>query len=454
MPTLTQIRRRMLELEAGALGRVVPVTALATGSLTSNVLRFGAKNQTFSEKWIVRPEAADVADRVRLSLNFTPSTGVITHAGANYADTTATNEEAEILEHQPYMFDLAICKGMQRVRRRYRGLLPTFPGEWYSLHDLDWIRQPSDVLGVAYRGSPVMSRNSYFEDWSAYDASAVLTPDAWVLAGSGGTMARSTTGVRRGKYSVALTRSGTNLTLTNTVGILWNGVSDDSLRGKAVTGYALAQSSVATQVRITVSDGITSTSSSYHTGGGAVEELSVSHTVSSTATTLTIAVEVNGDNTVCYVDTCALVYGSLTDAVRRDDYQEELLDVSALPFDQGGGALRVKLPQRSFGGQYIITAGRPYAAFPEARIWADQADADSSDAPLDHVAYAALAALYEALRDAENLSPDLRGLYEAKRASWEAKASRLLTDYRYESKQNGVSNAVPMWRTLMPAARR
>jgi hypothetical protein len=431
----------MYELDDGAIGRVVPVTSLTTTSLTANVLRVGGVgNQKYSQKWIIRPEASNTADRVRYSTDFVPSTGVISHAGANYADTTATDEEAEIAEFEPMLFDSAVQKALQRVRRDYRCIIPTRPGvEWYGLSDFDWIEKPGDIKGVKYVPSPVLTRNRGMRDWSLYSSAAALLPDFWTLNGSGATLARSTTGNRRDRYTAALTRVGADCYLEQTVGLLWNGVGEESLRGETVGAACVVQASAASRAYVSITDGITETTSDAHTGGSTPEELSVSHTVSTTATTLAVRLHVKTGNTTAYFDEGYAFRGTLSDAIRRDAYAGQILPYDDSWIDQTGpGELRIRLPQRGYGGQYVLHAPRPYSPFPEARVWADSHDADATDAPTDLVAMLALANLYEGLASSRQFSEKERSFYQFKKEQWEKRAQPVLASHLYENAEHGV----------------
>ena len=88
--SLKEIRREMLARNqalglkfnlASATTTTAVVTALAAGGFTQG---------RFFGRFLVRAEAATAAgaDRVRRVTDFTASSGTLTHAGANYTDTT------------------------------------------------------------------------------------------------------------------------------------------------------------------------------------------------------------------------------------------------------------------------------------------------------------------------------------------------------------------------------
>ena len=92
MSTLLQYRQRALSLDP-SLGQVETITGLATTSVTCASLAYGTVGaRKFSERWLLRPTAAlsgggVAVDRLRFSSDYVSSTGAISHAGTNYADT-------------------------------------------------------------------------------------------------------------------------------------------------------------------------------------------------------------------------------------------------------------------------------------------------------------------------------------------------------------------------------
>ena len=434
MPTLKAFRQEMHVRSRHATGRTLEtptsitattlvVASLATGTVTAG--KYGAK-------WVLRPDAALSAgvavDRVRLTTEtgFASATGTLTHAGTNYTDTTPGTESVELTEYEPYLYDDAVQVTLQSLTRSHRYEMPTRQAATrYWLDALTWVSNPRDIQRVTVKHTPVLSRNRHFEQWNGVSTAGALTADGWTLAGAAATYARSTTQVFSGQYSAAITRAGTDATLTQTVGLLETGIigSSGSLRSNQVTGVAVVWSAVASQVRVQISDGITTTSSSYHTGGSGWEEISTANTtISATATNLTVAVSVEGSNTVCYVDDCYLVWGPINDSVRRDDYGEEEITVG---YQQGTVPLAMITPQYAFGSQLILYSMRPYNGFDPTRLTGGLADADSQDAPLTTVALGALWRLYDGL--AETV-PELRPTAARWRAEYEALAAPHLDD--------------------------
>ena len=292
MPTLREIRAEMVTREA-ELGRVADVASLTTTTAVVTALATGTVSAgKYSEKWLLRPSTANVADRVRVSSTFASATGTLTHAGTNYADTTATSEQIEILEHEPYLFDQAIQRALGTTRRVFAYEMPSRPGlDRYSLADQSWITDAGDVARVYRRGSPLLTRNRHFEHWNAYSSGA-LVPDDWTLAGSGATFARSTTTRGRTPYALGVTRSGTNATVTQAYDVVLHGVSSQDIRSETVTGVLVGRSGAGSSLTVTVrsldaaGNVLSSNASDAHDGDDDWQELSVEHTVHAAAETL------------------------------------------------------------------------------------------------------------------------------------------------------------------------
>lgn len=166
---------------------------------------------------------------------------------------------------------------------------------------------PSSLITAAQGKSIVGTRdvalNGSLEDWAAGGAAA---PDDWVLSGAGAAVARTGAAMAdtftfgAGPYAAKLTRAGADVRLTQTVIGTSDWAANESIEADKFSVGFFAKSSIANHIRITVSDGATTTSSSYHTGGGTTEYLTVTHTISSSATKLEVYVEVNSSNGDAY----------------------------------------------------------------------------------------------------------------------------------------------------------
>ena len=385
----------MYPREQGVVGRTEAIATLPVGGLTMTVAALATGTVTaskFINTWLVRADAA-AAERIRMCSNFASATGTLTHAGTAYTDLTATDESVEIVEHEPYLLDNAVNEALHLLRRIDRTVIPTRNGyNRYSLYDLTWLSDPADIARVVYRPSPVLTNNRYMEKWSGIGATTV---DGFTLAGAGATIARNSSTVERDQYSCALTRAGTNATLSQTLRLL--GIdTEDSLRGEVVTAVLRVWASVASRVRVQFYDGVNAaTSSAFHTGDSTWQTLSAEVTVPSTATELTARASLETDDTTVYIDQLYLMHGTLGDGVERDNYSEQA--ITGFKVLQGEGPalillLRSALPAHA---QLIVETRRPW--LPVGTNLA--ADGDSVDAPLLDAAEIAVYKLFDALAE-------------------------------------------------------
>jgi hypothetical protein len=159
------------------------------------------------------------------------------------------------------------------------------------------------VVTVAQGGSLAGTNfipNDCFLVWSLGDA---LAPDFTVLSGAGAAVARCGNGlgdattVGYGDFCARLTYGAALARLT------WSCIPAadfgraTGLRGRRVSAGVRVRSSTAGIARITISDGILSTSSAFHSGGGGSEWLSVVHLMSGAATELSVHCELLGAGT-------------------------------------------------------------------------------------------------------------------------------------------------------------
>lgn len=89
------------------LGVIIPtaaITAFAATSITAADLlrnsRWGINHFSSLGTIIYRPGAASAADYVRYAGDLAPTTGALSHTGANYSDTTVGSEGAELWYHE------------------------------------------------------------------------------------------------------------------------------------------------------------------------------------------------------------------------------------------------------------------------------------------------------------------------------------------------------------------
>jgi hypothetical protein len=394
LPTYRQYFEHAASLAGEPFARVYPIASLAATTLTVTRLARGELAEKYAGQYLLRQYASAAADRERTITSFDSSTGVFTHGGASYSDTTATDEKVLVTPIPPSVLDDAIVRALEQCTRLDWEMIPGFQGNRYPLTDFTWITRRALIKDVRFRYSPVFTRNRHMDKWNTLTSGGVLQPDWWTLTGSGATMVRdSTNGARPSSpYTVAITRSGTDCYISQSVSTMLTGVTGArSYADRTIYAVAKVKASVAsrTRVRLLV-DGSVVASSSYHTGGGTVEELSTSYDVSETANSLEIRITVETGDTTVYVDEAYLVPDTLSDGVRKDVYEEELAEAS---FEQGP-PLVMRLPF-SIGKQVMVRSERPYPAFDATRVASGSADADSSDAPLTLVACGILAYAFE-----------------------------------------------------------
>ena len=400
MTTLLSVRQAMLAQEP-MLGRVENIASLTAQSLTVTVLATGTVGeQKFSEKWLLRPQAANAANRApRLSSMFNAATGTITHAGSAYTDTTATSETVEIHEYEPWLLEEAIQNALAQLRYVDTSIMQGRSDGHYTFQNFSWIAQPNDVWRIGRRNSLILTANRRFEQWGTVSSAGVLQPDRWTLAG-GGTFTRSSTS-RVGQYSLSVVRATSDATVGQTIQAVTSGISGEALRGEPFTGVLVCQTTTgsAAFVRVTseLADGtvLSTTDSSYHTGGGAWEELTAAHTVASTADIVRVQARVAADSTVL-MDDCYGVAGTLSDTERRGRYETDWIkgQWEQNPLTWWGPYNRHI--------QIVVKSRRPYPQFDSTRVAAGSADTDVTDCDVNLLAFKALSLLFEGLAKDQN----------------------------------------------------
>ncbi len=121
--------------------------------------------------------------------------------------------------------------------------------------------------------------NGDFEDFPG------AVPQSWILSGTGATSTPD-----------ADSKRGTNaakITFGSTTAVLKQSATEFKFfQGRKVKAWVFVKTSFGNQARIRISDGLGSSQSAFHTGGGAYELLEVIHTMAGGATELTLELEV------------------------------------------------------------------------------------------------------------------------------------------------------------------
>jgi hypothetical protein len=136
--------------------------------------------------------------------------------------------------------------------------------------------------------------NDIFIVWAAGDSAA---PTGWTLAGTGAACARAGTSLadtarKVGDFCAKLTYGSTTLTLVQDVLPTAAFTRLSHLQATTVGFGAWVKSAVASQARVFVTDGVTTTYTSYHTGDGTWQFLATVHAISGTGTKLQIGISV------------------------------------------------------------------------------------------------------------------------------------------------------------------
>lgn len=368
-------RTRTLQLVAVALGG--RTGTIASGSATSAVLN-GLVGTTRDDQayrgWdLIMPDASAEGDRERLVQGWDDASGTATF-DARTTDTSLAGETYILMPPDTYtLIELreAVNAALRHLQRTYRYTLPYTPGQVeVDLSPLSWLTADADVDAVFTSESPSLLHNEDFAQWQNGPSAA---PDGWTLGN--GAVAQSTMHAIGG-LSAQLTRTSVDATLTQALPqALVHYLARIISTPATVTVGAWVQCSAASRARIGVSDGLTTTYSAYHTGGGGLEWLTATKTLTSGATAL---------QAVCSVDTGA------ASAV----FSRVLLVPASSIADgwkqQGSAGARVRRVMavtRNRGGRPIVEISenlggvRPLVLYTRRTFAELSADSDTTDCP-------------------------------------------------------------------------
>jgi hypothetical protein len=336
----------------GYAGNVTSGTA--TTAILDGLAGINRDDESLRYATLIFPDAATSADRQRVITEWNPRTGEARWLG-DRTDTTYTSETFLVFPQgltSLYELNLRLNECLRETRHKAENVIPTKDGDQYYRLTWGWLRNSADVLAVELRESPCLIDNEEFEAWPDGPAAA---PAGWTLSGSGASVARTSDIGRRGRYAVQVTRSGATTRLTQTVGLL-----ADDLRGETVSARVDGVTSVASQLRIGISDGLTETVSDFHTGGGTIETLTVEKTLSATATNLSIFTELAVDGAA----TADRVLAA------RGDIPDQLADYGSTGYRREGrrffprdvnGTVVIEVPGAiGRGKQLLVVTAQPY----------------------------------------------------------------------------------------------
>ncbi len=318
-------------------------------------------------------QEATVADQQRPITGWDASTGLATIDALSGAPT---DEPYAVLPRNSWTLEQireAMNEALRTVQYTQQLALPTIERAYHyplaaRFSELRMMAGRIDP-NIGFRRSPSLLDNDVFANWPSGPAAA---PRSWVLAGSDGTIARSTSNPVIGAYAAQITRAGTNVTLTQSVGML-----NQQLQGKQVAAEVAGVSDVASALRVGINDGVDAIAwSAYHTGGGTMERLTKAKTLSSSALLCDIIVAVDVDDVVSVGQVEAVQGSSVPSPLKLDGSQA--YPSFPLPAQAGnlGGGPHVLLDEvAGRGAQLLVTARRTFTEV--------TSDSEETDIPED-----------------------------------------------------------------------
>lgn len=146
------------------------------------------------------------------------------------------------------------------------------------------------------------------EDWGAmqdWTAGTSVAPTGWTALGTPGSIAQETVNIMAGTYSMKVI-GGASGSYGAQIAVQQ---SNPAYSGLTMTFGTWVMCSSANAARLSINDGVTTTFSSYHTGDGTWQFLSVTVQINPNNTLLNIACNVTGNGTVAYFANAVLVRG-------------------------------------------------------------------------------------------------------------------------------------------------
>lgn len=173
---------------------------------------------------------------------------------------------------------------------------------------------------LAFQISPenLISDFSDFESWANGTS---VAPDGWVAVGTAGSIARESTNIKFGTYSMKIISGATGQYAAEYIfDFLGNSLIRDAREisylnyfpGRTLTFGMWVQCSSASKARIYINDGFTTTYSSYHTGGGSMEFLTVTVQINDSSTQIKFGCEVANNTVTAYFDSGIVCEGANT----------------------------------------------------------------------------------------------------------------------------------------------
>ena len=139
--------------------------------------------------------------------------------------------------------------------------------------------------------------NSEFVTWG--DGVSVA-PTGWRVVGSGVVIARDGVNYKFGPYGASLQRNANDCYLAQDVSLIWSML--EVVKSRKVSIGCWIKCSTSGIARIVIADGVGTSASDYHTGGGSFEFLKVERDISASATILEIRLQVDTGNGTAVFD--------------------------------------------------------------------------------------------------------------------------------------------------------
>lgn len=202
-----------------------------------------------------------------------------------------------------------------------RGNLANLNARISAVVDANGVPVPSASAVTEAQAAELPQSNCVLNDtfiiWAAGDA---VAPTGWVLAGTGAACARAGTGLadtkrKVGDFCAKLTFGSATLTLAQDVLPAAAFSRVDHLKTEPVGFGAWVWANAASQARLYVTDGVVTTFSSFHTGDGSWQFLTVEHTISGSGTHLEVGISVgSGAANPVYLSGATLIFSDIAPA--------------------------------------------------------------------------------------------------------------------------------------------
>lgn len=206
--------------------------------------------------------------------------------------------------------------------------------------------QPNNLLDNG--GFEIWQRGTTFTN----PASGAYTADRWATGKSAGITVNITKDTTTFDSGTASIKVDTTVAANNQMYLIENIETFADYRGKTVSFSARVKTSTASKIRLAMADGVAQTFSSYHTGSGNFETLTMTFSVNASASTLSCYIGMIADTVTVntfWADGAMLVPGatpapyaplhSMTDLARCQRYYEigAYFDTKVIQHDTTGG---------------------------------------------------------------------------------------------------------------------